>query len=66
MEGNNTSLKKTARLAGLLSLVVVLTGPFSLLYVPSKTIVRGDAAATASKILANEFLFRSEIGRAHV
>ncbi len=40
---------------------MVLTGPFSLLYVPAKTIVRGDAVATANKILANEFLFRSGI-----
>ncbi|HEY0565325.1 MAG TPA: DUF4386 domain-containing protein [Terriglobales bacterium] len=33
-------------------------GPFYLLYVPAKTIVRGDAAATAAHVLAHETLFR--------
>ncbi len=31
------------------------------MYLPSQTIVRGDAVATANKILANEFLFRTGI-----
>lgn len=50
--------KKTARTAGLLYLIVVLTGIFSLAYVPSQITVRGDAAATVSNILASESLFR--------
>ena len=49
---------KFARTAGLLYLVVVVTGIFSLLYVPSQIIVRGDALATANNILASEPLFR--------
>ncbi|MEP6901822.1 MAG: DUF4386 domain-containing protein [Actinomycetota bacterium] len=53
-----SSNKKTARIAGLLYLVVVLTGIFSLAYVPSKLIVRGDAAATVHNIAASESLFR--------
>ncbi|NOS56968.1 MAG: DUF4386 domain-containing protein, partial [Cyclobacteriaceae bacterium] len=52
------SNKKIARIAGLFYLVLVLTGIFSLLYVPSKLIVRSDAAATFSNIVANETLFR--------
>jgi hypothetical protein len=38
-----------------------LIGMFSLMYVPSKLIVFGDAAITASNILANELLFRAGI-----
>lgn len=44
--GNMNSTKKTARIAGLLYLVNGLTGFFSIIYVPNKLIVSGDAAAT--------------------
>ncbi len=47
-----------ARLAGFLYLAVNLFAPFTLLYLPSRFIVRGDAAATASHIMASESLFR--------
>jgi hypothetical protein len=47
-----------ARVAGLLYLSLGLFAPFSLIYVPSKLIVPGDAAATANKIMASESLFR--------
>jgi hypothetical protein len=50
--------KKIARTAGLLYLVVVVTGIFSLAYVPSQIIVPGDASATGSNIAASESLFR--------
>lgn len=53
-----TSNKKTARIAGLLYLVVVLTGIFSLAYVPSKLIVWGNPATTFNNIKASETLFR--------
>lgn len=52
-----TPLKKTARVAGLWYLMFAL-GPFYLLYVPSKTIVSNDAAATSARILSRETLFR--------
>lgn len=52
-----TSLKRTARVAGLWYLGFTL-GPFYLLYVPSKTIVHNDAAATAARILSHETLYR--------
>jgi len=55
---DNTSPKKTARLAGFLYLIVAVCGMFAELYVNSKLIVSGDAAATASNIMANELLFR--------
>lgn len=53
--------RKTARWAGLLYLVVVLTGPFVLLYVPGKIFVTGDATATAANLLAHETLFRASL-----
>lgn len=52
-----TSLKRTAHIAGLWYLALSL-GPFYLLYVPSQTIVNGDAAATAARVLGHETLFR--------
>ncbi len=50
-----------ARLAGLLYLVVAIAAPFSFFYMRSRLIVPGDAAATASNILASEGLFRMAI-----
>ncbi|CAC9975669.1 hypothetical protein FLAPXU55_03385 [Flavobacterium panici] len=52
------SFRNTGRIAGLLYLVVVVTGIFSLGYVPSKLIVWSDAAATFTNIANSEFLFR--------
>ena len=52
------SIRQTARVTGALILVLVVLGPFSLLYVPSTVVVPGDAAATASNIAASEGLFR--------
>lgn len=49
---------ETARTAGLLYLIVVVTGIFSLTYVPSQIMVRGNASATVGNILASETLFR--------
>ena len=52
---------KAARIAGAVYLSMVITAPFSLLYVPGKLIVRGDASATAANILAHETMFRLSI-----
>ena len=52
------STKKAARLAGLLYAATLIPGFFSLLYVPSRFIVSGDAAATADRIAASEFVYR--------
>ncbi|HEY9049854.1 MAG TPA: DUF4386 domain-containing protein [Ohtaekwangia sp.] len=50
--------KKTARLAGALYLVVVLTGIFHLMYVPSQLNDWSDASATFNNIATHETLFR--------
>jgi hypothetical protein len=50
--------KKTARVAGLLYLLMVFTGLFCLMYVPGKLIVQGHATETANNILAHQSLFR--------
>ena len=55
------SLKRTARYAGFLYLLLTITGVYTLMYVPSQIMVWGDAAATANKMLAREFLFRTGI-----
>jgi uncharacterized protein DUF4386 len=52
---------KAARIAGAVYLSMVLTAPFSLIYVPSKLIVRGNAIATAENILTHETMFRLSI-----
>ncbi len=52
---------KAARVAGAVYSSMVVTAPFSLIYVPNKLIVRGDATATAANILAHETLFRLSI-----
>lgn len=52
------SNKRTARIAGLLYLIVVLAGIFSLAYVPSQIDAAGDAAATVRNLIAHESLFR--------
>jgi len=52
---------KAARVAGAVYLSMVLTAPFSLIYIPGKLIVRGDPTATAANILAHETLFRLAI-----
>lgn len=52
-----TSLKRTARIAGLWYLGFTI-GPFYLLYVPSHTIVYDNASATAARIMGHETLYR--------
>jgi hypothetical protein len=49
---------KAARIAGAVYLSMVFTGPFSLIYVPSKLIVHGNATATAVNVLTHDTLFR--------
>ena len=49
---------KTARIAGLLYLGVVITGIFSLMYMPSKLIVSKNAELTIHNINSQVSLFR--------
>lgn len=50
--------KKTARIAGFIYLIVVVSGILSLIYIPSKLIVWNDAAKTVSNISESTFLFQ--------
>jgi hypothetical protein len=52
------SINKTARMAGFLYLAIAIFSAFGLIYVPSMMIVSGDAATTATNIVASESLFR--------
>lgn len=49
--------ERTARLAGWCYLVVVLAGPFTLLYVPGRIVVAGDPSATIANLRDHESLF---------
>lgn len=53
--------KRTARLAGVLYLVVVLAGIFSLAYVPARLGLEGDALARFAQLQHEAFLFRAGI-----
>ncbi|HTY37235.1 MAG TPA: DUF4386 domain-containing protein [Bacteroidota bacterium] len=56
-----TNLQKDARIAGALYLMVALTGPFVLLYVPGKLFVPGDATSTANNIFTHQSLFKAYV-----
>jgi hypothetical protein len=58
MDEKMMSINKIARIAGILTLLIVVIGPFSMIYIPSTLVVPGDAAATVSHIMASEGLFR--------
>src|SRR5437867_5596096 len=53
-----SSARNPGRVAGYWYLFLVLLGPLSLIYIPNKLFVQGNAAATASNIAAHELLFR--------
>ena len=61
METNLSSLKKTARLAGVLYFIWIITGLFAIFYIPSQINTQGDAVTAAQDILSKEFLFRTGI-----
>ena len=53
-----TSRNKTARVAGILYLMLIIGGIISLAYIPSQLIVRESASKTFENISNSEFLFR--------
>jgi hypothetical protein len=53
-----SSTQQQARVAGFLYLLLSLSAPIGLLYVPGKLIVPGNATATAVNIRASEWLLR--------
>ena len=52
------SFKRTARITGVLYLIIIICAGFSQGYVRSSLIVSGNAAATADNIVNSEWLFR--------
>ena len=54
--------KKQARIAGLWYLLLGVTAPIGLVYVPGKIIVPGNAAATIDRLRASDSLLRIGIG----
>jgi len=54
--------KRLARLAGWLYLLLAVTAPIGLLYVPGQLLVPDDAAATAERLRASAWLLRVGIG----
>ena len=48
-------------MAGFMYFMVAVTGAFSMIFVPSSLIVRGDVTVTVQNIMANKFLFRMGI-----
>lgn len=56
-----SSEKKTARLAGLLYLVIFIANIFVFMFVSGSLAVPGDATATANNIAASESLYRSGV-----
>jgi hypothetical protein len=55
---NSNPLNTTAKTVGILTLLIAVIAPFSMLYLPSVLIVPGDANNTANNIIASEGLFR--------
>lgn len=53
-----SSIQTTARVTGVLMLLMVVLAPFSMIYVPTTVIVAGDATATAGNLVAAESLLR--------
>lgn len=52
------TIKRKARIAGLLYLLLAITSIFGLVYVPSKIIVEGDTVTTINNILGSPLLYR--------
>jgi len=52
------SIKKIARIGGVLYLINIVVGFFAIGYVPAVIVVSGDASATAHNILVHEQLYR--------
>lgn len=56
------SQRKAARVAAILYLLIAITAPIGLMYVPGKLIAPGNATATADNIRASEWLVRIGMG----
>lgn len=61
MDAQLSSLKKTARTAGLWYLCLIIIGIYGLRFVAGQIRVAGNMAATAQNIITHEFLFRTGV-----
>lgn len=52
------SIQRIARTAAILTLLIVVLAPFSMLYIPTTLIAPDDAVTTANNIVASQGLFR--------
>ena len=52
------SISRTARIGGILYLIIIVTGIFGELFVRGRLVVPGDAAATVENISSSQFLWR--------
>ena len=55
------SKKKDARIAGILYLLIAITGGFGIMYTQSSIIVPNDATATANNLINDGFIFKLSI-----
>lgn len=62
MTTTSESQHRAARTAGILYVLMAVTAPFALIYIPSKLVVPGDATATADRVRDSETLLRTGIG----
>ncbi|RKR08497.1 uncharacterized protein DUF4386 [Flavobacterium sp. 90] len=61
MSQEQINLKRTARIAGFIYLLIAITGVFGIMYVPMQLIDSGNLPLTMRTILRHEFLFRAGI-----
>lgn len=61
MSQEQINLKRTARIAGFIYLLIALTGVFGIMYVPMQLIDSSNLPLTMRTILRHEFLFRAGI-----
>ena len=55
------TLKQTARKAGILYLIMGITGAYGLMYVPAQLVIEGDLTTTATNIINEQWLYNSGI-----
>jgi hypothetical protein len=53
--------KRSGRIAGILYLVLAITGGFGIMYIPAAILIPADPVATAENLVDNELLFRLSI-----
>lgn len=57
----NTSINKTARIGGIIYLIIIAAGLYGEMFVRSKLVVSNDAVATAKNIISSQLLWRTGI-----